>query len=50
MTCRTVVLSIDTETEPDFVEAYERLARQAAGLAPDGITARVWSYEEEEGE
>lgn len=41
---RTVTLNVDTDDDQAFVEIYERLAQQAAGLILDGIDARVYSY------
>jgi hypothetical protein len=45
---RTVSLTVTAESEQEFVDLYERLSRQAAGLILDGRDAKVITYVMEE--
>lgn len=48
MTKRSVVLSMDVETDEQVRHAFEMLARVAAGLTLDGYEARVWAHDHAE--
>jgi len=44
---RTVCLSVDTSSDAEFVEAFERLSRICAGEILSGREARVYEFNDE---
>jgi hypothetical protein len=50
MAKRSVCLTIETNNDQDFVDAFERLSRMAAGEILAGKEARVWAMDPEEEE
>lgn len=44
MSTRTIMLTVDVETDADVVRTVETLSRAVAGLLLEGLDARLSSY------